>query len=361
LIVVRGGVATRKARTESCSRSHATRAMQMATCATFGFDEPDQFAASARGARLGFLVTARGRYRADLTRINFDQLWVQRTRQSLPFVARASGDKSRHVVIFYETGRPSMQQTGMEISPGDLVVDAYGSEHYFRTETDSRNGSMSLTTDDLAEACITLTGHEPGPRHKTSMLRPAPHLTSRLMHLHKVAGDLAVTAPEILTHPEAAKAIEQALIHALVMCLTDDGTDNDAVRSVAGSTTIMRRFEQFLESREGEPLYLAELCKAIGASERTLRMHCQNHVGMSPHRYLWLRRMHLVRRALTLADPSITTVTNVANDFGFAELGRFAVAYRSLFSESPSMTLRRPPVAIRTPSGRPRELVSVFA
>src|ERR1700761_2513612 len=88
LIVVRGGVSTRKARTESCSRSHATRAMQMATCATFGFDEPDQFAASARGARLGFLVTARGRYRADLTRINFDQLWVQRTRQSLPFVAR---------------------------------------------------------------------------------------------------------------------------------------------------------------------------------------------------------------------------------------------------------------------------------
>jgi hypothetical protein len=220
--------------------------MQMATCATFGFDEPDQFAASARGARLGFLVTARGRYRADLTRINFDQLWVQRTRHSLPFVARASGDKSRHVVIFYETGRPSMQHTGMEISPGDLVVDAYGSEHYFRTETDSRNGSMSLTTDDLAAACITLTGHEPACQ-KTSIIRPPPRLTSRLMNLHKAAADLAVTAPEILSHPEAAKAIEQALIHALVMCLTDDGTDNDAARSVAGSTTIMRRFEQFLE------------------------------------------------------------------------------------------------------------------
>ena len=335
--------------------------MQMATCATFAFDEPDQFAASARGARLGFLVTARGHYRADLTRVNFDQLWMQRTRQSLPFVARASGDKSRHVVIFYESGRPSMQHSGMDISPGDLVVDAYGSEHYFRTETDSRNGSMSLTTDDLAAACITLTGHEPGPRRKTSMIRPAPHLTARLMNLHKVTADLAVTAPETLTHPEAARAIEQALIHALVMCLTDDGTGNDAARSVAGSTTVMQRFEQFLESREGEPLYLAELCGAIGASERTLRMHCQDHLRMSPHRYLWLRRMHLVRRALTLADPSMTTVTNVANDFGFAELGRFAVAYRKLFSESPSMTLRRPPVAIRTPSGSPSKLMSGFA
>ena len=333
----------------------------MVTCATFGFDEPDQFAASARGARLGFLVTARGRYRADLTRINFDQLWMQRTRQSLPFVARASGDKSRHVIIFYETGRPSMQHTGMEISPGDLVVDAYGSEHYFRTETDSRNGSMSLTTEDLAAACITLTGREPGRRQKTSMVRPSPYLTSRLMNLHKAAADLGVTAPDILAQPEVAKAMEQALIHALVMCLTDDGTDNDTARSVAGSTTIMRRFEQFLESREGEPLYLAELCKAIGASERTLRLHCQEHLGMSPHRYLWLRRMHLVRRALVLADRSITTVTNVANDFGFGELGRFAVAYRNLFSESPSMTLRRAPIDIPTPSGRPGEPISAFA
>ena len=155
--------------------------------------------------------------------------------------------------------------------------------------------------------------------------------------------------------------MEGALIHALIMCLTNDGTDNDAPRSVAGSTTIMRRFEQVLESREGEPLYLAELCMAIGASERTLRMHCQNHLGMSPHRYLWLRRMHLVRRALVLADPSITTVTNVANNFGFAELGRFAVAYRKLFSESPSMTLRRPHIGMRTPSGRPGELISGLA
>lgn len=318
----------------------------MATCATFGFDEPDQFAASARGARLGFLVTARGQYRADVTRVNFDQLWMQRTRQSLPFVARASGDKSRHVIIFYETGRPSLQHTGMEISPGDLVVDAYGSEHYFRTETESRNGSLSLTTDDLNAACMALTGREPGPRQKTSMIRPAPHLTSRLMNLHKVTADLAVTVPELLTHPEVAKAMEQALVHALVMCLTDDGTGHEAARPVAGSTTIMRRFEEFLESREGEPLYLAELCKAIGSHERTLRMHCQAHLGMSPHRYLWLRRMHLVRRALALAEPSTTTVTSVANDFGFAELGRFAVAYRELFSEPPSMTLRRPPMTI---------------
>ena len=88
-------------------------------------------------------------------------------------------------------------------------------------------------------------------------------------------------------------------------------------------------------------MYLGEICATIGVSERTLRVCCEEHLGMGPIRYLWLRRIHLARRALMLADPATTTVTQIATDHGFWELGRFAVAYRKLFGESPSASLRR--------------------
>ena len=49
-------------------------------------------------------------------------------------------------------------------------------------------------------------------------------------------------------------------------------------------------------------------------------------------------------RVLAFDDPfpCQTAVTRVATDHGFWELGRFSVAYRALFGESPSKSLRRP-------------------
>jgi transcriptional regulator GlxA family with amidase domain len=106
-------------------------------------------------------------------------------------------------------------------------------------------------------------------------------------------------------------------------------------------SAIVARLEKFLEANLDRPLYLAEICPAIGVAERTLRLACEEHLRMGPIRYVSLRRMHIVRCALLRADPSRATVTGIATDHGFWELGRFSVTYRSLFGETPSETLRR--------------------
>jgi Helix-turn-helix domain len=49
-----------------------------------------------------------------------------------------------------------------------------------------------------------------------------------------------------------------------------------------------------------------------------------------------------VRQSLLRADASKTNVTRILTDHCFWELGCFSVAYRALFGETPSQTLRRP-------------------
>jgi len=172
-------------------------------------------------------------------------------------------------------------------------------------------------------------------------VRPIPGRLSRLLDLHKAAGTLAETSTHILAHPEVARALEQALVHAMITCLID-GPSFVMGSGARRHSRIIARFEELLAANHDRPIYLQEICTATGVSARTLQTCCNDFLGMGPLRYLWLRRMHLARHAFLLADPTTTTVTEIATGLGFWELGRFSVAYRSLFGESPSASMRRP-------------------
>jgi AraC-like DNA-binding protein len=164
---------------------------------------------------------------------------------------------------------------------------------------------------------------------------------AKLQRLHAAAGQLAEDGPEFIANPEAARGLEQLLIHALVECLGTEETSEDR-SALRNHARILRRFRRVVEENSDQPLYIPEVCTAIGASDRTLRVCCQEQLGMSPKRYLLLRRMHLARRALRDSAPGKTTVTEIATQYGFWQLGRFAGEYTSLFGEAPSTTLHRP-------------------
>jgi AraC-like DNA-binding protein len=199
---------------------------------------------------------------------------------------------------------------------------------------------MSLEPENLAAAGEAIIGHGLVPATFARCLTPPTLALSRLRELHEAAGHLAKTAPDILAKPEVARAIEQALVEAMVFCLAD--THSKDVRNVQRNRArVMRRIEEVLMAHPDEPFYMPELAARVGTSYWTLRDCCLEYLGISPKRYLWLRRMHLARRALRRADSERTTVTEIAADYGFWELGRFSVAYRSLFGESPSVALRR--------------------
>jgi AraC-like DNA-binding protein len=198
---------------------------------------------------------------------------------------------------------------------------------------------MSLANKDISKLYALMIGEEFPQSLRRGVIRPASEAMARLRAVHKTIGHIAQDLPGLLSRTEVRRALEEKLLHAMVRCLADNSVKNNA--GDGRHCIIMRRFEQFLESNADRPLYLAEVCEAVGVPERTLRASCEAQFGMGPIRYLTLRRMHLTRRALLCTEPSKANVTRVVTDHGFWELGRFSVVYRTLFGESPSDTLRR--------------------
>jgi transcriptional regulator GlxA family with amidase domain len=103
---------------------------------------------------------------------------------------------------------------------------------------------------------------------------------------------------------------------------------------------VVSRAEAYLRAHIGTRVSVARLSRVVGVSERSLRNAFYAVHGMGPKRWMLVERLAGVHRVLR-EDPSrAVKVTDVASDYGFSELGRFAVSYREAFGESPSATLR---------------------
>jgi AraC-like DNA-binding protein len=306
------------------------------------FSDPDEYFAGIRNLHIEGLVVQRGQFRAKSTHIDLHRLFMYRSDENLPRIMKIKPSGRRAGIVFATAaGQPAMQINGIEIADNQISRTGLDWEWYLRSPADCGWGSMSLAPEDLAAASEAIIGRELVPAAVAYSLAPAAPPLLRLRKLHDAANHLADTAPDILANPEIARAMEQASVEAMVFCLAGSYSENarNPNRHRAG---VMRRLEDALMANPAQPLYMAELSAQVGASYWTLRNCCLEYFGMSPNRYLWLRRMHLARRALRRASPERTTVTEIAADCGFWEFGRFSVAYRSLFGELPSAALRRP-------------------
>ena len=323
------------------------------------FADPDQYAATICAADVTVVPTARGDFNAELTRVDFRRLWMQRVAESAPLIKYSTVHRQRAPILFLtRPTQPAIHHGGIDVSSGDIVVYGSGVSIHHRTSAACHWGAMSLSPGDLAKASHALTGREIAVPADTYRVRPHPALLARLRWLHAAAGRLASAAPEALAHSEATRSLEEALTHTMIRCVSD-GARLDTDRSFRNHVLVMARLEEFFAIHPRRPLYLSEICAATNASERTIQACCREHLGMGPVRYLWLRRMQLARRALLLASGGGATVTSIAMAHGFWELGRFSTAYRGLFGETPLASLRRP--AEDATASRNSDALPVFA
>ncbi|SDX90404.1 helix-turn-helix domain-containing protein [Roseicitreum antarcticum] len=198
---------------------------------------------------------------------------------------------------------------------------------------------ISLDQEAFLQAARALN-----PRHWENM----PQQVSTFSTVYQAAFEKLVSGWFVSTNTAAAsgcppdtrflgREIFQAVLYLVNAATPDDSTPPSGGRAYH----ICRKAQAFVEDRiDAENLpSVADLCAATGVSERSLQYAFRDYVGMSPLAYLKVRRMNEVRTVLLHNEPEATSVTDIAMQFGFGHLGRFAGDYKRLFGETPSTTL----------------------
>jgi AraC-like DNA-binding protein len=306
------------------------------------FSEPDDYAPVGQHSHTRLLAIKRPvDFTASFTAIELPNIRINHFSDTLPRIGRVGllGDRILFGFVTHPMAGPITN--GLELGKNSIHrTRAVGQEFYHQTTDVSSYVTLSLAPDALT-SFDELARHVPTTNDILKHTPPAAAL-AKLRRLFASAKVLADEAPIVLTSLEAGRSLEQAFLGIMVACFCGEDAREDTTAK-RRHAAIMRRFYRVIEERPDEPVYVPELCKAVGVSERTLRTCCEEHLGMGPKQFLVLRRLNLVRRALRESSPAETSVTNTATRYGFWQFGRLAVEYKALFGESPSATLGRPP------------------
>lgn len=305
------------------------------------YSHPEQLEAAYVASKVEITPSGRVPMATRVVRLQLDRLWVVGVDERAPRIKWAAQSPDRTFLRFLARPGADFIIDGTVLQPGEIAHLGRGHTYYDRTDGPVHWAGISLPAEELAAAGAVITGRELMMPREPAHLAPSPRSMARLRRLHVDGLELVEATPRAELTAEGARNLEQSVIAAIVECLREPDV-REPTWSRQHHATIMRRFHRVLEASPDRPLYLLEICAAIGVPERTLRLSCQEHLGMSPKHYLLLRRLHLARRALRNAEGSKTTVAEIATSLGFWHFGRFAGSYRTYFGEPPSVTLARP-------------------
>lgn len=153
--------------------------------------------------------------------------------------------------------------------------------------------------------------------------------------------------PGILHSPEALRMLSANTLRLALNALMPTTAYMEKQQTKSRRIKGVRRVIDFLHSYASKLPTIPELCDIAQLSERNLQYGFREYLGITPIRYLRLVRLNGVRRELLIASPEAVKVMDVALNWGFVELGRFAGEYRQLFQELPSETLFNNKIAER--------------
>lgn len=306
---------------------------------TQSFSSFEAFFDANRHANLRAMVLGPDRGNWVLTNLVVHKLGIQIGQAGGNAVVQGAPQPGGVSIFILTQGLSAMSGNGRRFDDHTLLVAQSGDDFCLAADSWRRWCSLYIPNEELAAASPNSQNVVASTR---GVCQLTPHRMERFRSIIQQLDEAVQQAPDVFKSIAAQKAARQKLVPEIrtVLAVPQD-VEVPLGRHVVPRSQIIRTSMDFVDQHGGEYLSVEQLASAAGVSERTLRDAFQQYFGVAPVRYLNRRTLHQVRKALKTADPSLTTVTELATQFGVWELGRFARDYCSLFGELPSETLRK--------------------
>jgi len=180
-----------------------------------------------------------------------------------------------------------------------------------------------------------------------NVLQPCPDKLSELRKCLTSVLDPSNFQPELLRYPQVQQSMHESIIGHVMETLRSAHSPPTSSPSFKTHSYLVNEAISITLANASEPPTIEALCCQLKVSQRMLHYSFIETVGLAPLQYLRSRRLNGVRRAIcTAAHSQCNTsecpiaIADIAEQWGFTHLSRFASDYRSLFGELPSATLK---------------------
>lgn len=170
--------------------------------------------------------------------------------------------------------------------------------------------------------------------------RPRSRAAVRAWHraLDYVTAGLA--SADTAHQPLIAAGMANLIAGALLECYPSNLTEQDPASDSALPETL-KEAVSFIHRHTAEDIGINDVAEAVHLTPRAVQYLFRRQLDTTPTEYMRRIRLGHAHQELVAATAATSTVTEIAQRWGFAHTGRFAVLYRQTYGQSPHTTLRQ--------------------
>lgn len=244
-------------------------------------------------------------------------------------------------------GRPGPQSApvsylGHQVEDGQVFVCGPGSEGEtvgmgvrYHNGLSMRCELLEREDDWLAHSTLLTSIREAQVRS------PGPAWTTAFLDAMQWVVDAVDRYPEATAHPEVRGGMLDSLLVRVNALAAADAPIHRDRQMRAHRRLAVERARDYIDRNLTDPIRLSDLSRHAHTQARSLEYGFREVLGVSPMSYVRATRLHRARRLLRTTAVRTRSISEMALDCGFWHLSQFAVDYKALFGESPSVTFKR--------------------